>query len=209
VIVEPVIEGAPSSEWLTVLREEAGRTGALLVLDEIKTAFRIAIGGAAERFGVVPDLVVLGKALANGFPLAAVGGRRDVMEEARQTWISSTLATETVALAAADATLGVMVEQRVPAHLGRIGQRFFDGLAALPRRHPDVITGVGGLPEMAFLRFAGEDRGAQVARAAATRGLLFKRTAYNFVSLAHDENRIDRALAILDEACVEVLRQAV
>lgn len=208
VVIEPVLERAPSPEWLAVLREETQRVGALLVLDEIKTAFRLAVGGAAERFGLQPDLVVVGKALANGFPLAAVGGRRDVMEQARQTWISSTLATEMVALAAAEATLGVMVERRVPEHLGRIGQRFFDGLTALGSRHTDLVVGVAGLPEMAFLRFAGEERGAQVARAAASRGLLFKRTAYNFVSLAHDEGRIDHALSILEEACGEVLRES-
>jgi glutamate-1-semialdehyde aminotransferase len=208
VIIEPVVERAPAAEWLAVLREETQRVGALLVLDEIKTAFRLAIGGAAERFGVRPDMVVIGKALANGFPLAAVGGRRDVMEEARQTWISSTLATEMVALAAAEATLGVMVERRVPEYLGRIGQRFFYGLSALAARHPDLVAAVAGVPEMVFLRFAGEERAGQVARAAASRGLLFKRTAYNFVSLAHDESRIDRALATLEEACAEVLTQS-
>src|SRR2546428_828892 len=89
--------------------------GAVLVLDEIKTAFRLALGGAAERYGLRPDLVVLGKALANGFPLAVVGGRADLMAGAGRTWISSTLATEGVALAAALATLDVMVRDDVCA----------------------------------------------------------------------------------------------
>src|SRR5206468_3521568 len=83
------------------------RVGAVLVFDEIKTAFRLAIGGAAERYGVRPDLTVLGKALANGFPLAVVGGREDLMSGVARTWISSTLATESVALAAAQATVDV------------------------------------------------------------------------------------------------------
>jgi glutamate-1-semialdehyde aminotransferase len=207
VLIEPVVERAPSSEWLTMLRDETTRTGALLVLDEIKTAFRIAIGGAAERYDIAADMVVLGKALANGFPLAAVGGRQAVMERARDTWISSTLATEMVALAAADATLTAMVEHRVPEHLATVGARLFAELEGLADRYPDLISGVAGLPEMLFLRFPSEEAGVRLARAAARRGLLFKRTAYNFVSLAHDEGSVRRGVAILDEACRELRGQ--
>jgi len=201
VVIEPVIEGPPAVAWLAMLREETERTGALFVLDEIKTGFRLAVGGAAERYRIAPDLVVLGKALANGFPLAAVGGRREVMEAARQTWISSTLATELVALAAAEAVLDVVVDQEVPGHLARVGQQLFDGLGRLASRFPNLISGVAGLPEMCFLRFTGEDAGIRVARQAAGQGLLFKRTAYNFVSLGHDAAAIDRGLGMLEEAC--------
>jgi len=204
VIVEPVIEREPPREWLTTLREETEAAGALLVLDEIKTGFRIAIGGAAERYAIRPDLVVLGKAIANGFPLAAVGGRREVMEQARRTWISSTLATEMVALAAAEATVEVSVRDGVPARLGTQGARLFQGLEALAAKYPAVLRGVAGLPEMCYLRFTDELLGPLLARAAATRGLLWKRSAYNFVSLAHDDASIDRALGILDLACENV-----
>ncbi len=208
VVVEPVVERAPTGAWLVMLREETERAGALLVLDEIKTGFRLAPGGAAERFHIHPDLVVLGKALANGFPLAAVGGRRDVMEQARRTWISSTLATEMVSLAAAEATLGVILDAAVPGHLAEIGGRWLNGLTILAERHPLLITGAAGIAEMSFLRFRDEAGGIRVARAAATRGLLFKRSAYNFVSLAHDVAAIDRGLALLDEACAEASSQA-
>jgi glutamate-1-semialdehyde aminotransferase len=201
VVIEPVVERAPSTEWLAMLREETRLVGALLVLDEIKTGFRIAIGGAAERYQIAADLVVLGKALANGFPLAAVGGHREIMEQVRHTWISSTLATEAVALAAAEATLTVMAERRVPEHLGNVGGQLIRGLGGLAERHPTLVAGVAGIPEMSFLRFTSEKAGIGVARAAAEQGLLFKRTAYNFVSLAHDAHTVDRALGMLDEAC--------
>ena len=201
VVIEPVVERAPSGAWLTMLREETRRAGSLLVLDEIKTGFRLAPGGAAERYNIDPDLVVLGKALANGFPLAAVGGRRDVMEQARTTWISSTLATETVSLAAAEATLRVVIEARLSEHLSQVGRRWLDGLTILGERFPELIGSVAGVPEMSFLRFHDEATGIRVARAAARAGLLFKRTAYNFVSLAHDVPAIDRGLGLLEEAC--------
>jgi glutamate-1-semialdehyde 2,1-aminomutase len=204
VVIEPVIEGPPAAAWLAMLREETERCGALLVLDEIKTGFRLAVGGAAERYRIAPDLVVFGKALANGFPLAAVGGRREAMEAARQTWISSTLATEMVALAAAEAALAAVVDLGVPAHLARVGQSFVDGLGRLASRYPNLISGVAGLPEMCFLRFTSEEAGIRVAREAAGQGLLFKRTAYNFVSLAHDAASVERGLGILEQVCEEI-----
>src|SRR5207245_682140 len=148
VVVEPVVVEEPRREWLAVLQEETARVGAVLVFDEIKTAFRLAVGGAGERYGVQPDLVVLGKALANGFPLAAVGGRQDLMAGVARTWISSTLATEGVALAAARATLAVVVSEAVPAHLHRVGTRLLHGLHRLQREHAAAVAGVGGVAEM-------------------------------------------------------------
>ena len=206
VVVEPVIVSEPSHEWLQMLRAETERAGAVLIFDEIKTAFRLAIGGAVARYEIrpAPDLVVLGKALANGFPLAVVGGRADLMDAAARTWISSTLATEGVALAAAGATLEVFVRDDVCGHLHRVGTRLLHGLHDLQRRHAGVITGVAGIAEMCFLHYATEDLAHRAALAAAKRGLLFKRTAYNFVSLAHDDVTVDRTVAILDEALREI-----
>ena len=199
VVVEPLVVVEPTREWLEVLRTETTRVGAVLVFDEIKTAFRLAVGGAAERYAVRPDLVVLGKALANGFPLAAVGGRADLMAAASRTWISSTLATESVSLAAAKAVLDTMERENVYAHLHAVGTRLLHGLHRLQREHAQLITGVAGVAEMCFLHFASESVSRDVARGCARRGLLFKRTAYNFVSLAHDEAAIDSALEVLDE----------
>jgi glutamate-1-semialdehyde 2,1-aminomutase len=206
VVVEPVIVNEPTREWLQMLRAETEQAGAVLIFDEIKTAFRLAIGGAVERYGVspAPDLVVIGKALANGFPLAAVGGRADLMTGTSRTWISSTLATEGVALAAARATLEVFERDDVCGHLHRVGTQLLHGLHELQRKHSGTIGEVAGIAEMCFLHYSTEERAHAVALAAAKRGVLFKRTAYNFVSLAHDEGTVDRTLAILDEALRDV-----
>ncbi len=204
VIVEPVVDGPPSLEWLRLLRTETERVGAALVFDEIKTGFRLAVGGAVERYGVRPDLVVYGKALGNGFPLAAVGGSRRFMDVVTRTWVSSTLATEFVALAAAHAALDATVRLRVPEHLARVGGAFYAGLLAIAARHPGLVTGVAGVPEMCHLRFQDEGVGARVARGAARLGVLFKRTGYNFVSLAHDLADNDRCLAVVSEVLSEL-----
>jgi glutamate-1-semialdehyde 2,1-aminomutase len=204
VVTEPVVVTEPTPEWLDTVRGETERAGALLVLDEMKTAGRLALGGGTEHYGIRPDLVVLGKAIANGFPLAVVGGRREVMSAVAHTWISSTLSTEFVSLAAARATLAVLERERVPARLGAIGGRLLAGLEALARRHPEVIAGVAGVPQMCFCRFRDEQHARAMARAAARRGVLFKRSAYDFVSLAHDEATIDATLALLEDAADEV-----
>jgi len=208
VVFEPVIVQEPDPEWLKVLREETARCGALLVVDEIKTVCRLGVGGGSERYGIRPDLVVMGKALANGFPLAAVGGRRDLMAGVSHTWISSTLATEFVSLAAAKATLELMVTREVPDHLRRMGGRLLAGLGGLRHKYPRLVTGVGGIPEMCFLQYSDETVSRSVTATCARIGLIFKRSAYNFVSLAHGEPVIDRSLELLDEALSAAAKSA-
>lgn len=198
-VVEPVVAAEPDPTWLRTLREDTERTGVVLIFDEIKTAFRLAAGGASSRYGVTPDLIVVGKALANGLPLAAVAGRAEIMDRATATWISSTLASEVVALAGARAVMDIFAMQDVCAHLRTVGRRLLGGLRRLAERHP-VVMAVHGMPEMCFLAFRSDAVGARFASACAQRGVLFKRTAYNFVSLAHDAETVDSTLAVLDEA---------
>jgi glutamate-1-semialdehyde 2,1-aminomutase len=199
VVIEPVIDTAPTVEWLTTLRQETSRTGAVLIFDEIKTAFRVALGGATERWGVQPDLIVVGKALANGYPLAAVGGSGALMDRVNDSWVSSTMATEFVSLAAARATIAVMRQRDVPRHLNDKGSRLFAGLQQLATRYGGLGVHAAGIAEMCYLRYDSEALSLRVAVACAARQVLFKRNAYNFVSLAHDDAAVDRALTTLDE----------
>jgi glutamate-1-semialdehyde aminotransferase len=143
--------------------------------------------------------MVIGKALANGYPLAAIGGSREVMNFANQTWISSTTATEFVSLAAARATLAVFREQQVARHLEATGARLLKGLRRLADDYSHLGVVASGVPQMCYLEYADEQLAFKVAAACAAQGLLFKRNAYNFVSLAHDDAAVDRAVATLDE----------
>jgi glutamate-1-semialdehyde 2,1-aminomutase len=203
-VIEPVVEQAPDPAWLRAVRDGATRTGALLVFDEIKTGIRFGPGGAARRYGVLPDLVVLGKALGNGFPIAAVVGPRAVMQAATRTWISSTLATESVALAAGQAVLEACETTDAVSRIAAGGERLLAGLRYLADAYPQVVSGVGGVVEFSFLRFRDADVGARVAAGAAARGVLFRRMPYNFISLAHDDATIATALDRVGEAVGEV-----
>lgn len=204
VIIEPVIGAEPDPSWFAAIRSETARAGALFIIDEVKTNCRLAIGGATQRYELEPDLVVLGKALANGLPLAAVGGRHAVMERVADTWISSTLATEFLSLAAARACLAVMEQDDVPAALHRAGSRLLAGLHLLAAEYPGEVTGVMGVPEMCHLEFRDDAVSSAVAIGTARRGVLWKRSAYNFVSLAHDDAVVDQVLDTLAETLRDI-----
>jgi 4-aminobutyrate aminotransferase-like enzyme len=146
----------------------------------------------------------MGKALANGFPLALVGGQPEIMAASQRTWISSTLATEMTALAAARVTLDVMREERVPQRLNDIGGRLMKDLSRLADENPGIVRAVRGVPEMCHLEYRSEATAFAVTRACARRGVLFKRSAYNFVSLAHQPADIDRLIGLLDETLREL-----
>jgi len=208
VVLEPAVNGPPRPEWLERARQLASRHGAVLVFDEIKTAFRVAIGGVAELTGITPDLIVLGKALGNGMPISVVGGAAPLMEAATETWISSTLATEYVSLAAARAVLHTYASEPVIEQLRESGAAFYGVLERIADAHGDFVTGVCGMPQLCYLTFRSEETGGRVARAALERGLLFKRSAYNYVSLAHTdevlaqvEERLSAALAQVATSC--------
>ncbi len=206
IVIEPVHEGAPDLGWISLAREVATRTGAVLIFDEIKTAFRIAVGGAAERYGIVPDIAVLGKALGNGFPISAVCGSKDAMDAVNRTWISSTLATEHVSLGAALAVLDVFDRDDVITVIQSGGQRLLDGLERIAGRFGDHGVDARGMAEMCFLNFANSDLSATFASLAAVRGVIFKRNAYNFVSLAHTDGVMSDILTRLEEVAEEVIQ---
>jgi 4-aminobutyrate aminotransferase-like enzyme len=129
------------------------------------------------------------------------------MSAATRTWISSTLATEFVSLAAALAVIQVYQENSVTGHLARVGSYFYAGLERLAQTHRSHVRSVRGVPQMCYLKFESDEASGRVALAAARRGVLLKRTAYNFVSLAHTEAIVDSVLNCVDECMTELDEQ--
>ncbi|MHB1225552.1 MAG: aminotransferase class III-fold pyridoxal phosphate-dependent enzyme [Gemmatimonadaceae bacterium] len=203
VIIEPVIERLPDVGWLRRARELCEIAGAVLIFDEVKTGFRVHSGGYQARAGVRPHLAVFGKALANGYPLSAVVGERAVMEATTRTWISSTLAGEGVALAAAGAVLDRHATSDVCGALWRAGERQM----AIAR---EVIAGSGvagvavhGIPPMWFLRVDDAGHETRLLQSLTTHGVLLKRGAYNFAALPHDRAAEDALRAALTAALAD------
>jgi glutamate-1-semialdehyde 2,1-aminomutase len=208
IIIEPVIERLPDEAWVNRARALCDARGAVLIFDEIKTAFRLRTGGYQSASGITPDLTVIGKALANGFPLAAVVGRASVMEAASRTWISSTLASETTALAAAAAVLERHVREDVCGALARSGAAMQVGVERAIEASGYRGASLGGLDCMWLLRFDRADEQTRFLELALREGVIFKRGAYNFASLAHDDDAITRVERAATAAFRSLAREA-
>ena len=152
VIMEPCRSQDPAPGFLEFVRDGAHRVGALFVIDEITTGWRLHCGGAHLKFGLAPDLAVFAKALGNGHPMAAVLGTRAAMVGAHDSFISSTYWTEGVGPVAALATVRKMQAVDVPAHVARVGTRVQQLWETSARQH-GLPVHVGGYPSLAHFRF--------------------------------------------------------
>ena len=117
VILEPLQECGPENDFLTGIRDLSSRQGAVLIFDEVVSGFRIALGGAQEYYGVIPDMAAIGKGMANGMPLSVYLGRKECMDILDECIISSTYGGETLSLAAAKATISTYLDEKVIDHL--------------------------------------------------------------------------------------------
>jgi glutamate-1-semialdehyde 2,1-aminomutase len=162
IIVEPVAHNSPGllprPGFLEGLRELCTETGALLIFDEVITGFRHGLGGYQAIARVNPDLTALGKAIANGFPLAAVGGRREHMERFNTTaggdvHFGGTYNGNAVAVEAGLATIEQLEDGRVHEHVFALGERMRSGLAEVAGRVgvPAVVGGFGSLFVLCFM----------------------------------------------------------
>lgn len=152
VVMEPTRGVHPAEGFLEGVRAICDRVGAVLVFDEITAGWRLTLGGAHLLYGVVPDIAVFGKALANGHAMTAIIGKSAVMQAAQDSFISSTYWTEGVGPAAALATIRKMRRVDVPAHLQKIGTLFRDGLKLVAERHrvPVTLSGHAAITSVGF-----------------------------------------------------------
>jgi glutamate-1-semialdehyde 2,1-aminomutase len=152
VILEPMNVVAPQPGYLEALKARTHAAGAVLIFDETITGFRFALGGAQELFGVTPDLTTLGKGIANGFPLSAICGRRDIMMEMEEVFFSFTMGGEALSLAAGKATIEKLRREPVIECLRRQGDKITTGTRALIERHGLASTvSISGDPTWTFL----------------------------------------------------------
>ncbi|WP_279071951.1 aminotransferase class III-fold pyridoxal phosphate-dependent enzyme [Microbacterium lacticum] len=190
-----------ASGFYRFLRELADRHGSLLAYDEMVTGFRVALGGMAEYTGVVPDLAVHGKGVANGMPLSVYSGRREVLSvlDRGEVVVSSTHGGETLSLAAATATMATLRDDAVIPRLHEAGERFRDGVNHLLARRgsPVRLAGAGPCPQLTGDPGAIDD----LLRAAYRHGVSMYRVCY--VTAAHTDADIDESLRRLEAAWLE------
>ncbi len=121
VILEPIGVEFPKDDFLQKVRDLTHKYNAVLVFDEMITGFRLALGGAQEYFGVTPDLACFGKAIANGYPLSVLTGKKELMKECEEIFFSFTFGGELLSLAAALATITVLERENVTQYINKFG----------------------------------------------------------------------------------------
>ncbi|MDD3036177.1 MAG: aminotransferase class III-fold pyridoxal phosphate-dependent enzyme [Candidatus Saccharimonadaceae bacterium] len=200
IIVETVRDHEPKDDFLKKVRRIADRINAVLIFDEVTVGWRLAVGGSHLKYGVNPDIAVFAKAMGNGFPIAAIIGKRSVMDDAQKTFISSTFWTERIGSVAALATIKKLRAKNVPAHLAKIGQRIGQGWEKLALRHGLKISVAGPFCLVAFAFDYGAE--SQAIRTLFTQEMLrrgYLASSSVYVSLAHTAKLVDDYLKAVDQ----------
>ncbi|WP_164821619.1 aspartate aminotransferase family protein [Paenibacillus koleovorans] len=185
------------------VRELTRKHGALLMYDEIVTGFRVALGGIQQHFGVTPDMAVFSKGMANGMPISAYVGRKEVMAACDRggTVISSTFGGETLSLAASKATLQVYKEQNVVGHLWKQGEALWGGMNRVFDRLgvPIELKGFWTCPAFTAKAGAEADIVSRFMRQAYANGVSLYSVSY--VNFSHKDADIAETLERLEQAC--------
>ena len=213
VILEPVAGNMgcvpPADGYLEGLRELTEEYGVVLIFDEVMTGFRVAPGGAQERYGVVPDLTTLGKIIGGGLPVGAYGGRREIMEMVAPSgpvYQAGTLSGNPLAMAAGLATLRIALASETRERLEELGERWKSGMEAVSSQGdvPYTINGVGSMvslfftegPVRDFASAARSDTGAfkDFFWHMLSRGVYLAPSQYEagFISVAHTDEDLDK-----------------
>jgi glutamate-1-semialdehyde 2,1-aminomutase len=227
VIVEPIAANMgvvpPKPGFLKALRDLSSRGGALLIFDEVITGFRMCYGGAQNLFGITPDLSTLGKIIGGGLPVAAYGGRLDLMDRVAPlgpVYQAGTLSGNPLAMSAGIASLDLLAEPGFYEALDERARRLGDGIVAAlgETRAPATAVRAGSLLTLFFTREAVTDYAAakkcdtrhfaKFFRAMLDRGVFLAPSQFEalFVSAAHTDADIDRTLSAIRESLAAIAK---
>ncbi len=210
-LAEKVQEPAPG--FLEGIRALTERYGSVLVFDEIRSGFRVAMGGAQERYGVVPDLAIFGKAMANGYAVSAVTGKREVMKAAeKEVFISSTFFPNSLPHVAALKTIEIMERERVLDTVWEKGRLL---LALMEKELAGNRIGaeLSGIPPMPFITFRKDERKLYKERRTAfytyliRKGVFLQPFHHGYVCWRHTENDLRYTAGAIGEAVKAVEEQ--
>ncbi len=199
IVTEPLRHHEPENNFLHKIRQIADEIGAVFIIDEITMGWRLTVGGSHLLYDVNPDIMVTAKAISNGYPMAAIIGKKEVMDAAQNSFISSTYWTERIGPTAAIATIKKMLKYNVPAHLNRIGKLIGEGWMDLAKKY-DLDIEI--LPPNALISFSFNYENAQELKTLFTQEMLkrgFLASTSVYVSYSHTENHVKMYLKIVDD----------
>jgi len=198
VVLEAVRGSKPEPGFFETIMEETKKRNIPLIIDEVTSGFRLTCGGSHLVYGIQPDICVFAKGMANGYPMAAIIGKKKFMDAAQDSFISSTFWTERIGLVAAVATIKKMKKDNVQAHLVDCGNQIQNGWKRLAEKH-GLNVKVTGIPPLSHLSFIDDPLPLKTlfTQEMLKRGIMAKDSYY--ASFAHKQEHIDCYLAAVDE----------
>ncbi len=196
----------PAPGFLEGVKEIARKYGAVLIYDEIRTGFRVSMGGAQKYYGVTPDISVLGKAIANGYPISVVTGKKEIMMAAsHKLFISSTFFPNSDAFVAALKTIEILERDEVLEDIWQKGETFMTQIQQAIDTH-DVGAKLTGIPPMFYITFDKDPEGTYKAKRTdfytqlIRKGFFFTPFHHAYISLRHTRADLDLAMTAIDES---------
>lgn len=199
VVMEPIRNYYPEKGFLETIRSVTQKAGIVLIFDEVSAGFRLTTGGAHMIFHIYPDIAVFSKALANGFPMAAIIGRKEVMKAAEDTFISSTYWTDKIGPIAAIHTIKKYKRCKVQYHLNKIGKEIQQGWKTIAKKKGINIEVFGIFP---LSHFSFKYKNALALKTLFTQEMLkrgFLATASFYASYAHKRHHVEEYLKAYEE----------
>lgn len=201
---------APKPGFLEGVRKLADKYGAVLVFDEVRTCFRLRMGGAQELYGVTPDLTVLGKGMANGYAISVVTGKKDVMmAAASKLFISSTFFPNSAEYIAALKTIEIMERDKVLDNIWDKGGRFLKKIQDIIVKY-DVGAELSGVGPMFFITFKKDEANTRKGRRddfyiqLIRKGFFFTPHHHAYISYRHTEEDLEKTIQAIDESMAYV-----
>jgi len=204
VVMEPLRSEYPKDNFLGKIREATKKHGIVLLFDEISSGMRLCLGGAHLILGVTPDIAIFAKGISNGYPQAIILGKKEVMEAAEGSFISSTYWTERIGLVATLATLDKYERENVHRHLEKAGRTVQEGWDKLAKKH-GLKAHIGGI--YPFSHFAIESDSPLAVKTFFTQEMLvqgFLASTAFYASYAHKDEDISRYLSACDKVFSEI-----
>ena len=200
----------PKPGFLEGVRKLADKYGAVLVFDEVRTCFRLRMGGAQELYGVTPDLTVLGKGMANGYAISVVTGKKNVMmAAASKLFISSTFFSNSVGYIAALKTIEIMERDKVLDNIWEKGGRFLKKIQDIIDKY-DVGAELSGVEPMFFITFKKDEANTRKGKRddfytqLIRKGFFFTPHHHAYISYRHTEEDLDKTAQAIDESMAYV-----
>lgn len=201
----------PEDNFLQKVQAIAKQYGVVLIFDEIRSGFRMSMGGAQKRYGVTPDLATFGKAMANGYSIGAVCGKAEIMKKGeKDVFISSTFFPNSTSYIAALKTIEILERDNILDKLWDKGTKFTAGIKEKLDKYPELGAEFSGNPVMYFITFKKDDTGLYKQRRKEfytqliRRGIFLQPFHHGYITHRHTEEELQQTLTAIDESLAYV-----